>query len=92
VVPRANFEWLRATFPDESAMHVSHETLYQTLYLQARGALKRELIAHLRERRHNCRARATPRDTERVQLDDIISISERPPTVEDCAVPGHCGE
>jgi len=82
--------WLRRTYPDEPTMQVSHETIYRTLYIQARGALKQELTAHLRRRRHMRRSRgAAHRGATHGQLVDIISISERPPTAADRAVPGH---
>ena len=82
--------WLRRTYPDEPTMQVSHETIYRTLYLQGRGALKQELTAHLRRRRRVRRSRgATLRGARHGQLVDIISISERPPSAADRAVPGH---
>jgi IS30 family transposase len=82
--------WLKVEHPDDPSMHISHETIYRTLFIQARGALKRELTAHLRSRRRIRRARAsTPRGQGRGQIVDAISISERPPEVEDRAVPGH---
>ena len=82
--------WLRRTYPDDAMMQVSHETIYRTLYIQARGALKQELTAHLRRRRHVRRSRgATQRGATHGQLVDIISISERPPSAADRAVPGH---
>jgi IS30 family transposase len=71
-------------------MHVSHETIYRTLYVQARGALKKELTAHLRRRRVMRRSRrATTRGHGQGQLVDIVSISERPASANDRAVPGH---
>lgn len=82
--------WLSCTYPDDPTMHVSHETIYRTLYVQARGALKKELTAHLRRRRVMRRSRAaTTRGHGQGQLVDIVGISERPPSVEDRAVPGH---
>ena len=71
-------------------MHISHEAIYQALYVQTRGALKRELAAHLRRGRRYRRPRATAR-AERGpgQLVDIVSIADRPPSVEARAVPGH---
>lgn len=71
-------------------MHVSHETIYRTLYVQARGALKKELTAHLRRRRLMRRSRAaTTRGHGQGQLIDIVPLSERPPSAADRAVPGH---
>jgi IS30 family transposase len=82
--------WLKRTYPGEPTMQVSHETIYRTLYVQARGALKQELTAHLRRRRRMRRSRgALGRGATQGQLVDTISISERPPTAADRAVPGH---
>jgi IS30 family transposase len=88
--PEQIARWLVTTYPNEPAMRVSHETIYRTLYVQARGALKQELVAHLRRHhvvRHS-RAR-TARPEHRGQIPGAISIAERPATVEDRAVPGH---
>ena len=88
--PQQIAAWLMTTYPDDPAMHVSHETIYRTLYVQARGALKQELTSHLRRRRIMRRSRAsTTRGHGQGQLIDIVSISERPPSVDDRAVPGH---
>ena len=82
--------WLVTEFPDDPTMRVSHETIYRTLYLQARGALKQELLAQLRRQRTMRRSRhATSKGQGRGQIVDAVSISERPPTIEDRAVPGH---
>lgn len=82
--------WLKRTYPNCEAMHVSHETIYRSLYVQARGALKKELIAYLREKRMIRRSRYSRQPTDkRGQIKDAISISERPASVEDRAVPGH---
>lgn len=82
--------WLMSAYPDEPAMHVSHETIYRTLYVQARGALKKELVAQLRRRRPVRRSRATHATGQgRGQIVDAVSIAERPPSVEDRALPGH---
>ena len=82
--------WLVNAYPDEPTMRVSHETIYRTLYVQARGVLKKQLMAHLRRQRTMRRShRATSTGQGRGQIVDAISISERPPTVEDRAVPGH---
>ena len=88
--PEQIAHWLVTTYPDDPTMHVSHETIYRTLYVQARGALKQELLAHLRRGgvvRHS-RAR-TARPEHRGQIPGALSIAERPPAVEDRAVPGH---
>jgi transposase, IS30 family len=82
--------WLVTTYPDEPTMRVSHETIYRTLYVQARGALKKELVAHLRHRHSLRRPRGTTRRGQgHGQIVDAVSIAERPPAVEDRAVPGH---
>lgn len=71
-------------------MRVSHETIYRTLYVQARGALKKELVAHLRQRRPVRHSRASATTGRRTgQIVDAVSIAERPPSVEDRALPGH---
>ena len=79
---------LKTDFPDEPEMWVSPETIYQSLYVQARGGLKRELTAYLR----TGRSMRKPRRREgerRGRIPGMVSISERPPEVEDRAVPGH---
>ena len=71
-------------------MRVSHETIYRALYVQARGALKRELARHLRTRRQRRFARAqSSKGQSQGKLTGMVMISERPPEVEDRAVPGH---
>lgn len=88
--PEQIAEWLKVTYPDDPGMRVSHETIYRTLYVQARGALKKELVAHLRRQRPVRHSRARTGSLRGLpQIVDGISISERPPTVEDRAVPGH---
>jgi len=88
--PQQIAAWLKRTYPTDGTMHVSHETIYQTLYIQARGALKQELSAHLRRRRRVRQSRAAlQRGSTHGQLADTIAISERPPSVADRAVPGH---
>jgi len=82
--------WLNVAYPDNEAYHVSHETIYKTLFIQARGALKKELLQHLRRTRMMRRSRHHTQKTEdHGQLTDTVSIRERPATVEDRAVPGH---
>ena len=79
---------LKTDFPDQPEMWVSAETIYQSLYVQARGGLKRELTAYLRTGRSVRKPRR--RDGERRgRIPGMVSISERPPEVEDRAVPGH---
>lgn len=82
--------WLKREYPSDEAMYISHETIYRTLFVQARGALKRELLAHLRSRRMMRRSRhASTRGQPRGRIKEAVSIRERPPEVEDRAVPGH---
>jgi len=81
--------WLRYTYSDVEAMHVSHETIYLSLFIQARGGLKRELAQHLRTRRVNRRPKGTKPPSGKGQIVDPVMISERPAEVEDRAVPGH---
>ena len=82
--------WLRQTYPSDEAMQLSHETIYRSLFLQARGVLKKELLSHLRSRRLMRRAKgATTEGQPRGQIVDAVSIRERPAEVEDRAVPGH---
>jgi transposase, IS30 family len=79
---------LMIDFPDDPELRVSPETIYQSLYIQGRGALKRELTRHLRTGRAVRKPRRKP--GQRLQrIKDMVSISERPPEVEDRAVPGH---
>jgi len=82
--------WLKHTYPDDEAFQVSHETIYRSLYIQARGALKKELLQHLRRTRAMRRSRHhTQKTDDHGRIRDTVSISERPATVEDRAVPGH---
>ena len=82
--------WLKREYPDDEVMHISHETIYRTLFVQARGALKRELLTHLRSKRMMRKGRrASTAGQPRGQIKEAVSIRERPPEVEDRAVPGH---
>ena len=82
--------WLKHTYPNNSSLHVSHETIYRSLFIQARGALKRELLEHLRRTRGMRRSRSyTQKTAIHGQIVDAVSIRERPAGVEDRAVPGH---
>jgi IS30 family transposase len=82
--------WLKCTYPDDENYQVSHETIYRTLFIQARGALKRELLQHLRRTRGMRRSRHHTQKTDtHGRITNTISISERPASVEDRAVPGH---
>ena len=79
---------LRQDFPDDAEMRVSHETIYQSLYVQSRGGLKRELTRHLRTGRTLRKPHRQP-DQRRQRFAGMVMISERPADVEDRAVPGH---
>jgi IS30 family transposase len=82
--------WLKTHYPDDESMRVSHETIYRSLFIQARGVLKKELMDHLRSKRRMRRSRhATVRGQSRGQIVDALSIRERPAEVEDRAIPGH---
>ena len=82
--------WLRRDFPDEEHRRVSHETIYRSLYIQARGVLKKELLEHLRAKRTIRRSRHASLKRDGLgQIKDAVSISERPSEAEDRAVPGH---
>ena len=79
---------LKIDFPDEPEMWVSAETIYQSLYVQARGGLNRDLTAHLRTGRAMRKPRRQP-GHRRTRIPDMVMISERPAEIEDRAVPGH---
>ena len=82
--------WLKQQNPHDERYYVSHETIYKSLFIQARGVLKKELLAHLRTERRVRRPRqATLKGKGLGQVPDAISISQRPACVEDRAVPGH---
>src|ERR1700733_8447868 len=82
--------WLKCMYPDDESYQVSHETIYRTLFIQTRGALKKELLQHLRRTRAMRRSRSHTQKTDNHgRICNTISISERPPSVEDRAVPGH---
>lgn len=82
--------WLKGIYPDDETFQVSHETIYRSLYIQARGALKKELLQHLRRTRVMRRSRHHTQKTDNHgRILDAVSISERPAAVEDRAVPGH---
>jgi IS30 family transposase len=82
--------WLKRAYPDDENYQVSHETIYRSLFIQARGALKKELLRHLRRTRAMRRSRHhTQKTDDHGRIVDTVSISERPATVEDRAVPGH---
>jgi len=81
---------LKRSYPHDESRRVSHETIYKTLFIQARGALKKELVAHLRRSRGMRRSRHhTQKHGTHGQITDAVSIRERPAEAEDRAVPGH---
>ena len=82
--------WLKRTYPDDETHQVSHETIYRSLFIQARGALKKELLQHLRRTRVMRRSRHhTQKTANHGRITGAVSISERPATTEDRALPGH---
>ena len=82
--------WLKRRFPHDEHYQVSPETIYRSLFIQARGALKKELLDHLRRTRGMRRSRHHTQKTEdHGRITDTVSISERPAAVKDRAVPGH---
>jgi IS30 family transposase len=82
--------WLKRTYPDDATYQVSHETIYRSLFIQARGALKKELMAHLRRTRGMRRSRHhTQKTSVHGRIKGAVSISERPAAAEDRALPGH---
>jgi len=88
--PKQISGWLKTQYPDDESMRVSHETIYRSLFIQARGVLKKELMDHLRSKRRMRRSRhASPSGQSRGQIVDAVSIRERPAEAEDRAVPGH---
>jgi IS30 family transposase len=82
--------WLKDEYPGNPELWVSHETIYRSLFVQARGVLKKELIGHLRSKRRMRRSRhATAHGAGRGEIVDAVSIRQRPAEIEDRAVPGH---
>ena len=82
--------WLKIRYPKNDSMRVSHETIYRSLFIQARGVLKKELIEHLRSKRCiRCSRHSRAGGQSRGQIVDAISIRERPAEIEDRAIPGH---
>ena len=82
--------WLRREFPSNEYYHVSHETIYKSLFIQARGVLKKELMAYLRTERSGRRPKKhTIKNKGLGQIPDAVTIRERPASAEDRAVPGH---
>src|ERR1700678_1990877 len=82
--------WLKTQYPDDESLRVSHETIYRSLFIQARGVLKKQLMDHLRSKRHMRRSRhSSEQGQSRGQIVDAISIRQRPAEAEDRALPGH---
>jgi transposase, IS30 family len=81
-------EYLKATYPDNSRMHASHETIYTYLYVQAKGTLRKELISYLRQKRPRRTSRSKPEE-KRGKITNMTSITDRPPDAKDRRVPGH---
>jgi IS30 family transposase len=82
--------WLKIQYLDDESMRVSHESIYRSLFIQARGVLRKELMDHLRSKRRMRRSRhASASGQSRGQIVDAVSIRERPAEVEDRAIPGH---
>jgi len=82
--------WLKREHPEKEDYHVSHETIYKTLFIQSRGALKKELLKHLRTQRVMRRGKTSSLKGQGLgKIPNAVSISERPASVEDRAVPGH---
>jgi transposase, IS30 family len=85
--PQQISRWLVREYPDDGGMRVSHETIYQSLYVQSRGELRRELTAQLRTRRATRKPHG--RADNRGRIRDMVMIAQRPPEVDDRRVPGH---
>ena len=82
--------WLKRSYPEDEAYYVSHKTIYRSLFVQARGVLKKELMQYLRSKRTIRRSRhACLKGDGLGRIKDAVLISERPASVEDRAVPGH---
>src|SRR5712675_2408301 len=81
--------WLKRQFPADQGMQVSHETIYRSLFIQTRGVLKKELMAHLRTARQMRQAKGGTTKSGLGQIVDTVSIRERPAEAEERAVPGH---
>ena len=88
--PRQIAGWLKRMYPNDETFQVSHETIYKSLFIQARGALKKELLQHLRKTRAMRRSRHHTQKTDNHgRITNAVSIRERPAEVADRAVPGH---
>ena len=87
--PRQISRWLRRRFPDRPEWWVSHESIYQAIFVQARGELRKELAACLRSGRTGRRSQSRAAQTKGSTIKDMVMISERPAEAEDRAIPGH---
>jgi len=87
--PQQIADWLPDAFPHDLEMRVSHETIYMSLFVQGRGALRQELFRCLRQGRAQRRPQGKRQATGQGKIRDMVMISERPAEVEDRAVPGH---
>ncbi len=88
--PKQISGWLKTQYPDDESLRVSHETIYRSLFIQARGALKKQLLEHLRSKRRIRRSQHSRIFKDRRgQIPEALSIRERPAEVEDRAIPGH---
>jgi IS30 family transposase len=88
--PEQIADWLKRAHPEDESYRVSHETIYRSLFVQARGALKKELLDHLRSKRTIRLSKPAGLNGDgRGQIKDLVSIRQRPAAVEDRAVPGH---
>src|SRR5260370_17957543 len=85
----ARCPWLKRQFPADQDVQVSHETIYRSLFIQTRGVLKKELMAHLRTARQMRQAKGGTTKSGLGQIVDTVSIRERPAEAEERAVPGH---
>src|SRR5262245_2976248 len=81
--------WLKRQFPADQGMQISHETIYRSLFIQTRGVLKKQLMAHLRTARQMRQAKGGTTKSGLGQIVDTVSIRERPADADDRAVPGH---
>jgi IS30 family transposase len=87
--PQQIADWLPTAFPDDPEMRVSHETIYMSLFVQGRGALRHELFRCLRQGQAIRRPKGTRLPTGKGVINDMVMISERPAEIEDRAVPGN---